>query len=68
MLEKFIRWPLVSRFNGYMSCESIQQVSFKIDSHLMKYSSSDWNLSDIVKSDWAMILVMFEWTNLFRLA
>ena len=41
-----------------------KQVGFKFDSHLMKYSSSDWNLSYITKSELAMTLAMFEWQNL----
>ena len=33
----------------------------------MKYSSSDWNLSYIAKSEWAVILAMFEWSKLIGL-
>ena len=29
-MDKFIRWLLVSGFNGYMSCESIQTSWFQV--------------------------------------
>ena len=29
-MDKFIRWPLVSGLNGFMSCESIQTSWFQV--------------------------------------
>ena len=45
--------------------EVFKQVSFKFDSYLMKYSSSDWNLSYIAKSELAVILAILGDQNLF---
>ena len=50
-MDKFIRWHLVSGLNGYMSCESIQTSLFQVWFNLKKNSSSNWNLSYIIKSE-----------------
>ena len=63
-----MRLILVSGLNGYMSCESIQTSWSQVWFNLKKYSSSDWNVSYIVKSKCAVILAMFERSNLFGLA
>ena len=63
-IDKFIRWLLVSGLNGFMSCESTQTSWFQVWFNLKKCSSIGWNLSYIWKSEWAMILAMFEWPNL----
>ena len=67
VLDKFIRWHLVSGLNGYMSYGSIQTSWFQVWFTFGEVCLSDWNLSYIIKSEWAVILAMFEWSNLFVL-
>ena len=68
MLDKFIRWPLVSGLNGYMSCESVQTSWVQVWFTFGEVYSSDWNLSYIAKTELAVIKSKFEWSNLFGLA
>jgi hypothetical protein len=43
-MDKFIRW-LLSGWNGFMSCESIQTSWFQVWFNLKKISSMGWNMS-----------------------
>ena len=63
-----MRWLLVSELNVFMSCESIQTSWFQVWFAFGEVCSSDWNMSYITKSEWAVILAMFEWSILFGLA
>ena len=66
-LDKFIRWPLVSGLNGYMSCRSVQTSWVQVWFTFGEVGSSNWNLSYIVKSELAVILAMFDWSKLIGL-
>ena len=58
---------LVSVLNIYMSCESIQISWFQVWFNLMKNSSIVEIFPILEKSEWAVILAMFEWSKLIGL-